>query len=81
VFQIGPGFHFDTAAADYVDQAGEPTLNRRQARLLNYDLGRAAALLGDEEYEAVCLIAGWQALGVRFERHSAQLIHITGGSS
>ncbi|MGH7130345.1 MAG: hypothetical protein ACREJO_00150 [Phycisphaerales bacterium] len=50
--EIGPGFHPDTPASDYVAAAsGMPLFGAQDAEAFDANIGRAFELLGEEVYE------------------------------
>jgi hypothetical protein len=77
---IGPGFHPDTDPREYVRQHdGSRLLKAREARLLAFDLARAAAMLGRSSFEAISLETLWQLLGVRYDGQQDRLISLRCG--
>lgn len=63
---IGPGFHFDTAPDEYVDEMAKPSLSPPDAERLARGLELATAVLGREAFEDLCLREVWSGLGVRY---------------
>lgn len=62
VFTLGPGFHPDTPASDYVNvQTGEPSFDTFVAEGLDKSLSVAFSLLGARVYEESCWFA-WRLL-------------------
>ncbi|GJQ27721.1 MAG: hypothetical protein HBSAPP02_27530 [Phycisphaerae bacterium] len=73
---IGPGFHFDTAPGEYVDETATPTFRPAEAQRLVRDLKRASALLGRSAFEDLCLQAVWRGLGLRYDPALARLVSL-----
>lgn len=58
VFSIGPGFHPDTPAADYINlQTNTPTLDEATAQSLDTGLDTAFSVLGTSVYDMGCWYA------------------------
>lgn len=64
---IGPGFHSDTAPHEYVDEGGKPAFSPADGERLACGLELAAAVLGREAFEDLCLRQIWSGLGVRYD--------------
>jgi hypothetical protein len=76
ITRIGPGFHFDTPPAEYIDREGRPLLFASDAGRLSRGLDRAVVILGRAEFEETCLHEVWRALGVRYDPAQDALVPI-----
>jgi len=73
---IGPGFHFETAADEYVNAEGERIFTIDAAKRFDADLKHAAARLGRTYFEARCLREVWRAGGYRYSVCEQRLIAV-----
>lgn len=74
---VGPGFHFDTAGSEYVDDSGAPSFSAEAAARLDRGLATALTILDRDAFEKVCLEEVWRGLGVRYDPVSELLVSVT----
>jgi hypothetical protein len=74
VAAIGPGFHFDTPASEYLSADGRSLLSGGRARRLDAGLRRARRILGSSRFETLCRDSCWAALGCRYDRRRDMLV-------